>query len=173
MQALERPVSCARRQCAASEGDRLMPQAPKALDDAIFTLQRLAELFVERREQLAAEAGLTVPQWRVLEEIASEHFMPSMFARRRAVSSAAVSKLIRGVLDRGLVSVKVSPEDGRQRDYALTARGRRVFDGLRSSRQEAIEAVWSDLPAKDLERFAQFGAGLADRLERYAAERGE
>lgn len=145
-----------------------MSQAPMALDRAIATLQRLAELFVERREQLAAEAGLTVPQWRVLEEIATEHFMPSMFARRRSVSSAAISKLIRGLLDRGLVSVRVSAEDGRQRVYALTARGRRTLEGLRGSRETAIAVIWSDLPARDLQRFAEFGESLADRLEEYA-----
>ena len=146
-----------------------MSQTPKALHQAISTLQRLAELFLERRQQLAAEAGLTVSQWRLLEEIATEHFMPSMFARRRVVSSAAVSKLIRGLLERGLVSVKVSAEDGRQREYALTARGKRTLDRVRASRESAIEAVWSDLPARDLQRFAEFGESLADRLEEYAA----
>ncbi len=146
-----------------------MSQEVTPLHQAISALQRLAEIFLERREQLACEAGLTVPQWRILEEIASEHFMPSMFARQRAVSSAAVSKLIRGLLDRGLVSVKVSAQDGRQRDYALTARGRRTLEALRASRERAIEVVWRDLPARELQRFAEFGEGLADRLEEYAA----
>ena len=145
------------------------PPSRKALDQAIAALQRLAELFVERREQLAAEAGLSVPQWRILEEIATEHFMPSMFARRRAVTSAAISKLVRGLLERNLVSVKVSAEDGRQREYSLTARGRRMLEVLRESRERAIEAVWSDLPTRELQRFAEFGDDLADRLEEYAA----
>ncbi|MBW2275601.1 MAG: MarR family transcriptional regulator [Deltaproteobacteria bacterium] len=149
-----------------------MPPPRESLHRAVSALQRLAELFVERREQLASEAGLGVPQWRLLEEIATEHFMPSMFARRRSVSSAAISKLIRGLLDRGLISVKVSPEDGRQRNYALTARGRRTLDALRSSREHAIAAVWSDLPPRELERFADFGEELADRLESYAADPG-
>ena len=144
------------------------PKLPGALPQAIAVLQRLAELFVARREQLAAEAGVTVPQWRLLEEIATRDFMPSMFARRRAVSSAAISKLIRGLLDRGLISVKVSAEDGRQREYALTARGRRMLESLRNSRERAIEAVWSDLPSRELQRFAEFGGRLADRLEEYA-----
>ena len=47
-----------------------------ALHAAIEALQRLAELFEARREQLAREADLTMSQWRVLEEIASEDFMP-------------------------------------------------------------------------------------------------
>jgi DNA-binding MarR family transcriptional regulator len=145
------------------------PESRQVLDQAIATLQRLAELFAERREQLAAEAGLTVPQWRLLEEVATEHFMPSMFARRRAVSSAAVSKLVRGLLERNLVSVKVSAADGRQREYSLTARGRRILETLRASREHAIEVVWSDLPTRELRRFAEFGDDLADRLEAYAA----
>ena len=146
-----------------------MSQTPKALHMAISTLQRLAELFMERRQQLAAEAGLTVSQWRLLEEIATEHFIPSMFAKRRSVTSAAVSKLVRGLLEGGLLSVRVSTEDGRQREYRLTARGRRTLEGVRASRESAIEAIWRDLPARDLQRFAEFGESLADRLEEYAA----
>ena len=33
-------------------------------------------------------------------------------------------------------------------------------------------AVWSDLDASDLQRFAEFGEGLADRLEAYATDSG-
>ena len=139
---------------------------------AISVLQRLSDLFVERREQIARQCHLSVGQWGLLEEIATEHFMPSMFARRRSVSSAAVSKLIRGLLERGLVSVKVSALDGRQRQYALTARGKRSLEELRTNRAKAIEVVWKDLPAAELQRFAEFGEGLADRLEEYAARPG-
>ncbi len=149
-----------------------MSAPKKPIHQAISALQRLAELFLDRREQLAAEAGLTVPQWRILEQIASEHFMPSMFARQRAVSPAAISKLTRGLLDRGLVSVKVSTDDGRQREYALTRRGQRTLEGLRASREQAIETVWSDLPARELKRFAEFGEDLADRLEEYSGRSG-
>jgi DNA-binding MarR family transcriptional regulator len=145
-----------------------MSTPDESLHSAIATLQRLSELFQERREQLAREAGLTVPQWGVLEEIASEHFMPSLFARRKSVSAAAVSKLIRTLLDQELVSVSVSSSDGRQRDYRLSARGARLLSRLRASRQRAIDAVWSDLSERELRRFARFGSQLADRLEAYA-----
>ena len=55
----------------------------KAVHRAIEALQRLSELFLGRRRQLAREAGLTESQWRLLEELADEDFMPSLFARRR------------------------------------------------------------------------------------------
>ncbi len=137
---------------------------------AISKLQRLSDLFIQRREQLAAEAGISVGQWRVLEEIASEHFMPSLFARRRSVSPAAVSKLIRGLLDRDLVAVEIAAADARQRSYLLTRQGLRTLEAMRRSRQRAIDRVWAGLPENELKRFARFAEKLSDRLEAYSDE---
>lgn len=131
---------------------------------AIEVLGKLAELFRQRREQLAAEAGLTDQQWEVLEEISTDHFMPTMFAQKRESSAAAVSKIIRQLVDKSFVTVRVASGDARHRDYALTARGRRVIEGLRQSRAEAIERVWLPFPPADLDAFVTFGTTLASRL---------
>jgi len=143
----------------------------RALGRAIAGLQRLADDFAERRDQLAAEAGLTPGQWRVLEEISTEAFMPSLFARRRAQSPAAVSKTLRQLAEAGLVEASIGEVDARRRRYALTARGRRVLARVRRSRERAIAAVWGDIPLPDLERFADFSESLGRRLEVYADAR--
>lgn len=135
---------------------------------AIGLLQRLTELFGKRRVQLATGVGLTEQQWRVLEEIATEHFMPSMFARGRRSTAAAVSRIIRQLLDKQLVSVSVSRTDGRQREYVLTARGKRTLEALRSERRRAIDAVWMDLDPKALDAFIRSSGELIGRLEAYA-----
>ena len=136
---------------------------------AIGQLQRLAELFGTRRAQLARGAGLTEQQWRVLEEIATEHFMPSMFARGRRSTPAAVSRTVRQLLDKRLVSVSVSADDGRHRHYVLTPKGRRMLAALRARRRDAIEAVWMHFDAPALAAFTRFSAELIERLETYAA----
>ena len=92
---------------------------------AIACLQRLAGLLAERRAQIARSVELTEQQWAVLEEISTEHFMPSLFAKQRESSAAAVSKILRQLLAKGLVSVQLGEEDGRQRRYELTAKGKR------------------------------------------------
>lgn len=139
---------------------------------AIAQLQRLAEIFGQRRAQLAQGAGLTEAQWHVLEEIATEHFMPSMFARGRKQAPAAVSRTVRQLLDKKLVTVSVSGRDGRRREYVLTARGKRLLDGLRGHRKRAVDAVWMDLDPKALDAFSRFSGELIDRLETYAARAG-
>jgi DNA-binding MarR family transcriptional regulator len=143
------------------------PPVP-VVHDAIANLQRLTELFQARRSALATEAGLTEQQWEVLERIATEHFMPSMFARRRDSSAAAVSRLIRQLLDKRLVSASAHEHDGRQRRYVLTAKGKRTLDGLRADRQSAIDTIWASLDPRALATFTAESAELVRRIEAYA-----
>jgi DNA-binding MarR family transcriptional regulator len=141
---------------------------PAALYRAIEGLQRLAELFAERRRELAREAGLSEGEWRLLEEIDGLRFMPSLFARRSAKSPAAVSRTLRALRDRGQVRAAIAEGDARQRAYRLTPAGRRVLARLRTSRARAIAAIWEPLPRGEIERFGRFAAELAGRLEAYA-----
>lgn len=138
--------------------------------EAIGRLQRLAELFHQRRAQLAQGAGLTEAQWEVLERIASEHFMPSLFARHRDSSAPAVSRIIRQLLRKKLITVSVSDTDGRQRRYQLTARGQKTLDALRATRSRAIDAVWMHLDPRALAAFTQFSGELITRLEAQARD---
>jgi DNA-binding MarR family transcriptional regulator len=138
--------------------------------EAIGRLQRLAELFHQRRAQLAQGAGLTEAQWEVLERIASEHFMPSLFARHRDSSAPAVSRIIRQLLRKKLITVSVSNTDGRQRRYQLTARGQKTLDALRATRSRAIDAVWMHLDPRALAAFTQFSGELITRLEAHARD---
>lgn len=149
------------------------PEATPTVEDAhaaIVVLGRLSELYRQRRGQLAALAGITDQQWEVLEEIATEHFMPSLFARTRESSAAAVSKILRQLTDKGLVVAAVSRGDARQREYSLTARGKRVMERLREGREEAIREVWLTMPGSGLRHFTELGTALIERLERYAAK---
>ncbi len=136
--------------------------------EAIRVLQELADVFEKRREQLATEAGITDLQWRVLEQVAQEDFMPSLFAKSRAQSPAGVSRTLRQLLERDLVKVSIGRGDARQREYALTAAGRTVLEKLRLHREEAIESVWLKLSEEELASFGAIGAGLAVRLRGYA-----
>ncbi len=135
---------------------------------AIEAMTTLAEIFERRREVLARDAGITIEQWRVLEEISTQHFIPSMFAKSRDSSAAAVSKILRQLLDSGLVSAAIGSADRRNRHYTLTARGNRTLGELRAAREKAIEAIWTGFSRDELAAFSKFAATLSDRIERYS-----
>jgi len=140
---------------------------PSAIHDAIASLQRVSELFNERRQRLAREAGLTEAQWQVLEGVAGEGFMHSMFARRRAISAAGVSRSLRQLQEAGLLKASIAEGDGRQRDYRLTARGKRTLEKLTQNRAKAIEDIWERFEPAELAAFTRFSDELSDRLEAY------
>jgi DNA-binding MarR family transcriptional regulator len=151
-----------------------MPRKSKpeeSLRAALAALQRVSDAFARRRAQLARGAGLTEAQWRVLEEIAAEDFMPSLFARRQEQTPAAVSKVIRQLLNQKLVLVSISPGDARQRRYALSPRGEETMEIVRQDRQRALDRVWSGLDARALDSFTAVAAELAARMEEH--ERSE
>jgi DNA-binding MarR family transcriptional regulator len=137
---------------------------------AIEQLQQASALFSKRRSQLAAAVGLTEAQWRVMEGVATQHFMPSLFAREQDHTGSAVSKLLRQLLGKKLIRVSISTGDARQRSYELTAAGVKVMDKLRDLRSEAIEDVWADLPPKELAAFSAFAEKLIARLRAKASE---
>src|SRR5687768_7557493 len=149
-----------------------MGNAPALADihEAIACLSRLTEVYGARRQELAGQAGLTEQQWSVLDEIENEAFMPSLFARRRESSAAAVSKILRQLQDKELVVVSVRPSDGRQRHYELSALGKQTMNRLRTLRQHAISEVWERLDGAEVKAFARFGNELLERLECYSRE---
>jgi DNA-binding MarR family transcriptional regulator len=149
-----------------------MANTPSVSDvhDAVDCLGRLTEVFRQRRQQLAISVGLTEQQWSVLDEIEQADFMPSMFARRRDSSAAAVSKILRQLQDKELVVVSLSSSDGRQRNYELSPRGKRTLERLRELRQHAISEVWLGFDADQLLGFTRFGNELIERLERYSKD---
>ena len=149
-----------------------VPERRPEIHEAIRALQRLAELFELRRRQLAAEAGIGEAQWRLLEEVAEEDFLPSLFARRRECSPAAVSRGLRELRAAGLVEASIGAEDGRQRVYRLTASGRAALRRTRRERERAVEAVWTRFSARELRGFVRFAAQLVEGLSEYARARG-
>jgi DNA-binding MarR family transcriptional regulator len=140
---------------------------------AIGCLGRLTEVFAQRRQGLAASVGLTEQQWSVLDEIEQEQFMPSLFARRRESSAAAVSKILRQLQDKELVVVSLRSGDARQRHYELSSLGKQAMTKLSALRQHAIAEVWQQLDSAGLKEFTRFGTELLDRLERYSKERDQ
>ena len=140
--------------------------------EAISMVQHLSSVFLRRRAELAAEVGLTEQQWLLLERISEEHFMPSMFAKERESSPAAVSKILRQLTDKGFIASALNDCDGRKRAYTLTAAGKRIMTVLRSHREQAVDRIWMGMDERSLNEFCDFGAQLVASIESYSRKEG-
>jgi len=133
--------------------------------EAIGQLQALSHIFIRKRADLAKQAGLTEAQWRLLDEIAQEAFMPSMFAAQRENSKAAVSKTLRQLTDAGLITVAIASGDARQRKYSLTPLAEKKLKQLKQLREAAIDEVWRPIDRKLLAQAVKFNEQLIMRLK--------
>ncbi|MET2010545.1 MarR family transcriptional regulator [Microbacterium chocolatum] len=101
---------------------------------------RFARALEGNRERLAAEAGLTQTELRVLFQVALHSpTTPKEIADRIGVSTAAMTQLTRSLDQRGLVQRQTHPTDGRSILLELSERGHehlrcmhRQFNGLLS-----------------------------------------
>ena len=144
----------------------------KAVYEAIAMLNRLTSLFQRRRAELAAQVGLTEQQWLVMEQISTRHFIPSLFADERESSRPAVSRIIRQLMDKGVLTATLDPNDGRQRLYALTALGEKKMARLRTLREKVIDRIWMTLDADALGQFSEFSGELVEAIENYSEKEG-
>src|ERR1019366_4703801 len=131
---------------------------------AIEAMTALTEILERRREVLARDARITIEQWRVLEEISTEHFIPSMFARSRDSSAAAVSKILRQLLDRDWTGRPQEPalqadregQAGAGRVACVTPGGDRGdLDGIFARRAGRIQRVRGQAVRPDRRLFAR------------------
>lgn len=144
-----------------------MPPRPHREDvraRAVDWLAIVAPLVGRWIERLLAahEPPLTVAQFLALEAVATAETAGADLARRAAVSPAAVSQLLSGLEEGGLLSRVRSDDDRRRQPLALTPAG---IETLRSARHElrlGLGSVLADMPPHESD-------ALADALERVAA----
>ena len=80
-------------------------------------------------ELALTEAGLSLPQYRVLGLLDAGPAVSSALADRLAVRPPSVTAVIDGLVARGLVDRRAVEDDRRRVSHVLTGRGRRLLAG--------------------------------------------
>lgn len=133
-------------------------------------LHLLREVLLTYREllrQLAAATGLSGAQFEVLRELAlaDGRSTVSALARELGVDPAAISRLIAGLQQLGLVSRVSDDRDGRRRPVVLTEDGRRRMVALHERVHERESALTAALDPQSIETAMQVLRALRDALD--------
>jgi homoprotocatechuate degradation regulator HpaR len=106
-----------------------------------IALLRARQATAHKFKRHTDEAGLTQPQWRVLRALASEEPLDvQTLARRCVLMQPSVSRLLKGLEERGLIATQAG-DDGRRRLLVLSQAGRDVFARI----AVISEAVYRDI----------------------------
>lgn len=114
----------------------------------------------------AREAGLRVPEWRVLACLADEDgAMVTRLARLSLMEQSRLTRIIDQMADRGLVSRRSDPEDGRRVRVFLTAAGRELALGLIADARAHEARILGALGGEDAARIKPILEALLAQLD--------
>jgi DNA-binding MarR family transcriptional regulator len=122
--------------------------------EALAAAAPLATRWIER---LLAhhEPRLTVTQYLALRAIARDGVSGTELARRAGVSGPAVSQLLAGLADAGLIQRRVADDDRRRVTLALSPAGERAFTGAEALIAERLQALLDQLPRPEVDALAR------------------
>jgi DNA-binding MarR family transcriptional regulator len=133
-----------------------LPGPRRVQTDAAEALAAVAPLATRWIERLLAahEPPLTVPQYLTLRAISREHVSSSELARRAGVSGPAVSQLLAGLDERGLLERRPGT-DRRRHELDLSDEGVRVFRSAEALLRDRLAGLLGDLPAPETDALSR------------------
>jgi DNA-binding MarR family transcriptional regulator len=134
-----------------------MPPPHRPQTEAAEALVGVAPLVSRWIERLLAshDPSLTVAQFLALRAIATEGVSGSELARRAGVSGPAVSQLLAGLVDGGLLERGELVEDRRRQTLALSGPGRRALASAQTLLRERLSSLLTELPRLEADALAR------------------
>jgi DNA-binding MarR family transcriptional regulator len=129
-------------------------RAPTELADALVAVAPLVTRWIERL--LAGhDPPLTVAQFLTLRAIASGAVSGSDLASRSGTSGPAVSQLLAGLAEAGLLERREFEDDRRRQALALSAGGRRTLASAQRLLRTRLSAMLGELPHPEADALAR------------------
>lgn len=130
------------------------PGTPRHAADALIAVAPLVSRWIERL--LAGhEPPLTVGQFLALRAIAGEDLSGTELARRTGVSGPAVSQLLAGLTEAGLIERSELAEDRRRHELRLAERGRAALESAGTLLRERLSSLLTELPRPETDALAR------------------
>lgn len=105
----------------------------------------MAARLARQVERALTDAGLSMPQYRLLALLSEGSAVASALAERLVVTRPSVTALVDGLVERGLVERRGAPDDRRRVVHALTPKGRRALKAADRAIAERLGRVLGEL----------------------------
>jgi DNA-binding MarR family transcriptional regulator len=134
-----------------------MPPSRRSQTDAAEALAAVAPLATRWIERLLAQRDppLTVTQYLALRAIAREGVSGTELARRSGVSGPAVSQLLAGLADLGLVERQLVDDDRRRLALALSPAGKRAFAAGEALLRKRLSSLLAEMPRPEADALSR------------------
>jgi len=132
----------------------------------LYLLAKVSDLASAEFHAHARKAGLRVPEWRVLASLTDEDgAMVTRLAALSMMEQSRLTRIIDQMVERGLVTRRSDPEDGRRVRVFLTDQGRDLALSLREDARAHEARIITMLPAEDAARLKPLLLSMLEQLE--------
>ena len=122
------------------------------LTEIILEIFELSGLLIQEGDILTKDHGLTSARWKVLGALASvELATVSEIARIMGLTRQGVQRLTNELEKSELIYSKVNPKHQNARLFALTKKGKNIFNDLEKKQTVWVNSIANKLKAEDLE----------------------
>jgi DNA-binding MarR family transcriptional regulator len=121
---------------------------------ALAAVAPLASRWIERL-LLDNDPPLTVTQYLALRAIDREGISRTELARRTGVSGPAVSQLLAGLADAGLIEREPAADDRRRQTLTLSAEGQRTFLSAEALIAQGLGSLLRELPPPEADALSR------------------
>lgn len=138
-------------------------RALRAVSDALLTLRKLER---ESTSGTRAACGVTASQGILVHEVVlagASGSTGSELAARLGITASAVTQLVDGLVDAGILSRSNDPDDQRRTRITLTAHGRTLYSFFDTARLAQAQALFRNLDDDEVRT-------LADLLSKASTE---
>jgi DNA-binding MarR family transcriptional regulator len=134
-----------------------MPRTSRVQTDAAEALVAVAPLATRWIERLLAahDPPLSVPQYLTLRAIARDEISGTELARRAGVSGPAVSQLLAGLAEAGLLERSPLARDRRRQLLSLSEAGERAYHSADALLRQRLAALLTDLPRPEADALSR------------------
>jgi DNA-binding MarR family transcriptional regulator len=121
----------------------------KRIIDYIFQLKK--KCLIEEN-LIGKEVGLLPSEIHCVESISSpENISGHVLSERMGLSPSRGSRIIDGLIDKGLLARNVDPEDRRYNAISLTIKGKTVRAGVEQAKKTCEQKITSQMGIKEIE----------------------
>ena len=145
-------------------GEELAGSEPAAASRLLpVLLHRTREALAVHFRKIFVLHDLTDPQWRVLRILSQfEGIDVKTLARKSYLMRESLSRIIKDLVERGLIVRRVSNTDARRFLHSLTAKGRNLLEQV----APAFNPVYKEIEARfSIQRIEELNRRLAELLE--------
>lgn len=119
-------------------------------------------------EEYMQQLGLTAAHFDIIQQLLHENGLEHRVLQERlAIASPTLTNIVDGLVERGLVSRHISPDDARVKQLFLTPKAHELHDQLGEAGEQFLAVMFEGFSTREIALFQEWLEQITHNFERH------